>query len=175
MDSEQAGQWLSLKVAAPHLGISAKTARRRARSGDLQARQISTPYGEAWEVWVPRLGTPNGQGIELGSPNGHTQDSQATPGHTQAGQGPELMEALRQLDQIHLDLLTRTEAAAMWQARAEMLAGELADARGRLAALEAPREEQELCNTVLQSSPGDQITPLPPPPRRPWYQRLLFG
>jgi hypothetical protein len=38
-------------------------------------------------------------------------------------------------------IIENASAAAMWQARAEKLAGELADARGQLKALQAPREE----------------------------------
>jgi hypothetical protein len=63
------------------------------------------------------------------------------------------------------DLLARTEAAAMWQARAEMPAGQLQRREEQLKALQAPQEEQEI---------GSLELPISPAPRRLW-QRLLFG
>jgi hypothetical protein len=45
------------------------------------------------------------------------------------------------LEAAQRDLVGKAEAAAMWQARAEMLAGQLEQTRQELRALAAPREQ----------------------------------
>jgi len=108
--------WLSLAEAARALGISEKTARRRAKVGQLEARQVSTRHGPAWQVRVP--GT-----VDTGG--------RVDPTGTQAATMLELVRLVG-------DLQGKAEAAAMWQGRAEMLAAQLADAREMIRALEAP-------------------------------------
>lgn len=59
------GAWLRAAEAAELLGVSEKTVRRKAKAGQLPARQVSTGHGPAWEVWVsgaePRPGTGRAQ------------------------------------------------------------------------------------------------------------------
>jgi hypothetical protein len=56
LDDDQAGEWLPLADAAPLLGVSVKTARRRLKAGELTSRQVATQHGQAYEVWVTRNG-----------------------------------------------------------------------------------------------------------------------
>jgi len=111
-------RWLSLAEAARALCISEKTARRRAKAGQLDARQVSTRHGLAWQVRIP--GT-----VDTGG--------RVDPTGTQAATMLELVRLVG-------DLQGKAEAAAMWQGRAEMLAAQLADAREMIRALEAPKE-----------------------------------
>jgi hypothetical protein len=47
------GQWLSLRDAAEHLGVSIDTARGRLKRGELQGEQRPTAHGPSWFVFIP--------------------------------------------------------------------------------------------------------------------------
>jgi hypothetical protein len=123
VDSAEAGAWLSLADAARALGVSEKTARRRARAGQLEARQVPTQRGPAWQVRLP-----------IGVPIVDRVDSHGTQAAT-ADRGATMLELVRLVGELQ----PKAEAAAMWQARAELLAERLAAAESKMAALEAPR------------------------------------
>lgn len=124
VDSDQGGEWLSLRAAADRLGISEKTARRRVKRGDLQGRQVSTQHGQAWEVWVAQR-----------VPTAGRVDAEGTP----PVQGPELLEALR--------LIERQQQTIMeLSGRVGYLQAELGQARERILALEAPKVDQVTAN-----------------------------
>jgi hypothetical protein len=75
-----------------------------------------------------------------------------------------------QLVRLQDELLVRSEAAAAWQARAEMLAAQLAQAQNTIRALEAPK--------VIQDAPGrdfDAVAAEPgrrtsDPKKRSWWR-----
>jgi hypothetical protein len=115
-DTLDNGAWLSLAEAARALGVSEKTARRRAKAGQLQARQVGTQHGPAWQVWVP---------------NGVDVEGRVDGTGTQAATMLELVRLVGELQ-------GKAESAAMWQGRAELLALRLAAAEEKLKALEAP-------------------------------------
>jgi hypothetical protein len=46
------GRWVSLSEASDALDIPLDTLRRRARRGDVVARQVPTRQGFRWEVWL---------------------------------------------------------------------------------------------------------------------------
>jgi len=48
-----AEQWLPLREAAEHLGVSTDTARRRLKRGELIGEQRPTAHGPAWYIQVP--------------------------------------------------------------------------------------------------------------------------
>jgi hypothetical protein len=154
-------QWLSLEEAAQQLGVSVHAVRRRLKKGAITARQVSTRYGPAWQVSLNGAVTLPQDSRE---PDARVAQALRDPDATVTADLVALVE--RQQQQI----VENASAAAMWQARAEMLAGELADARGRLAALDAPKTE-ELVVPVPQAL--DPLTPDPAPRR--WWQRLLGG
>jgi hypothetical protein len=156
-----ADQWLAIADAAQALGISIDAARRRVRNGSLAAEKRATPQGGAWWVLVPDGAQRHVAGHQAPGGNGEAHQEAAvqqggSAGTVAAVDGIDLQAGLIQLvgeltarlDGKHEELLARTEAAAMWQARAEMLAGELADARvqvqqrdEQLKALQAPQQE----------------------------------
>ena len=116
--------WLTLAEAARMLGISEKTARRRARAGQLEARQVPTQHGPTWQVRLPN-GVPTVDRVDSGG--------------TQPDRTASMLELVRMVG----DLQAKAEAAAMWQARAELLAERLAAAESRILALTAPPSSVE--------------------------------
>ena len=46
------GEWVGLAEATQRLGIPLDTLRRKAKRGDVTARQVPTPQGHRWEVWL---------------------------------------------------------------------------------------------------------------------------
>ena len=135
-------RWLSLAEAARALGVSEKTARRRAKAGQLEARQVPTAHGPAWQVRVPGA-VPDAGGVD-------------SPG-TQAATVLELVRLVGELQ-------AKAEAAAMWQGRAETLAVQFAEARETIRALQAPPDPEP--------APDPFPEPLPPTPNAaPWWRR----
>jgi hypothetical protein len=162
VDGEQKGVWLTLREASAHLGISEKTARRRVKLGTLTGRQVPTQHGPTWQVWVP-------EGVD-------TQGRVDSTG-TQAATMLELVRLVGELQ-------PKAEAAAMWQARAELLAHQLDAAQQTIRALQAPEPPE----TPIASNPGpigekpprepsepSSPAPMPPTPdgsgRAPWWRR----
>ena len=45
-------RWYTLAEAAPILGVSVDTVRRRVKRGQLEARQVHTQHGPMWEVFL---------------------------------------------------------------------------------------------------------------------------
>jgi hypothetical protein len=81
----------------------------------------------------------------------------------------ELVDLVRQLQS---EVIVKAEAAAMWQARAELLAMQLQQAQERILALEAPRDRPPL--KMLDNAPqtpslltGPRSYPLPERPATP--------
>jgi len=150
VDSDRVGEWLALRAAAARLGISEKTLRRRVKAGHTEGRQVGTQHGPAWQVWVP-MTTPQA-----------TLDGQGT----HVDQGPGLLELVRLVDRLQTDVRERSEAATVWQARAEMLAHQLAASEDRLRALEAPRTHVAPHLTAQPDEPTTEPSE-PPSPRVP--------
>ena len=48
-------RWYTLAEAAPVLGVSVDTVRRRLKWGQIEGRQVQTQHGPTWEVcaWAP--------------------------------------------------------------------------------------------------------------------------
>jgi AraC-like DNA-binding protein len=109
----QQATWLKLREAAGRLGVSERTLRRRIRDGSAQGRQVSTPFGAAWEILV------GGAGHAAGLP---TTPGGRANGHTD----PALIEALRLLDQ-------RDQTIMELAGRVGYLQAELSQAREQLA------------------------------------------
>lgn len=147
------GQWRSLAAAARALGVSEKTVRRRAKAGQLEARQIPSPRGPAWQVRVPSTVPSAGRvASPLDSVQGRHEGTQ------------DQTTALLELVRLVGELQPKAEAAAMWQARAELLADRLTIAESRLLALTTPSGSPVASN--LTREPPDP-TPEPPKPL-PW-------
>jgi hypothetical protein len=139
-------EWVGLHEAARRLNLTPQTIRRRLKRGEFEARQVPTRTGPAYQV---RLAS------------GPDSSDQASQQATLAGAG-ELVGLIRDLQ---AQLLVRTEAAAAWQARAEMLAGQLTDLREHVRALEAPKVEQ------TAPEPPTTVELATEPQARPWWRR----
>src|SRR4051812_18698928 len=108
------GSWLTLAEAARALGVSEKTARRRAKVGHIEARQIPSPRGPMWQVRVPRW-----------VPSEGTVDSPLDSGQDRHEGTQDHATSLLELVRLVGELQAKAETAAMWQGRAEVLADRL--------------------------------------------------
>jgi hypothetical protein len=172
--------WLPLSQAAQAEGISLDAMRRRVRRGEYQRRQVRTRHGVAWQVRLnpgAQGGTHGGSTVDTDAPwvaptDAPTVAPTVDPGALVDGQlVVYLRERDEQLAQIQAELLARSEAAATWQARAEMLLVQLQQAETRLLALEAPRTVPD---ALGRDSGAVRVEPTQAPAEgrqgRPWWQ-----
>jgi hypothetical protein len=125
------GGILSRSAPMP-IGISVDAARRKVKRGALAVEKRETPQGGTW--WV-RLASP----CELPAAILHQAPSGAAP---TIAPSLDLSQLVLLVERLQAQLLDRTEAATLWQARAEVLALQLDQARDRIRGLEAPRPRQ---------------------------------
>ncbi len=132
---------LSVQEAAVRAATSTRTVRRWLVEGKLNG----TRTVDGWTVDEDMLAS-----FLRGRPapvNGHLGDIQDPSVHMD-GRPPgrpstEAPYLAHLLSETQAELMRRTEAAAMWQARAEMLGAQLGQAHERLRALEAPRMHED--------------------------------
>jgi hypothetical protein len=144
------GEWLPIGEAARHLGLSIDAMRRRVKRGEMRAEKRATPQGGAWWVLVAETTpadvqvAPGGATREMADGTIHLAPGSGDSATRQTPGGDEWPRIVRdltdRLDRANGELLLRTEAAAAWQGRAEVLAAELARTREQLA-LMAPKAE----------------------------------
>lgn len=189
--------FLTAIEAAQLAGVSPKTIRRWLQSGRLTAvkrgRSFRIPADQI-AAMANDIGQAERPSVDSGHQTNGTLSSVAADGHSDSGHAA--------LVALVAELIPKAEAAAMWQARAELLAGELAASRDRVRALEAltsgvrdvapggepgtpdgPREAEQLLSTEPWFSTEVDSTDVagagqvgPAEPRgRPWWQRLLWG
>jgi hypothetical protein len=190
----QDDRWLTIAEAAASLGLSTVSVRRRIRSGQIRARQIRTDRGPAWRVQIGANGsrehsgqdslTVVAQGEHVDDHRAHAHDQgDAHGGHNGLGSLVALLrEREARIDDLTTTVIDRTEAATIWQARAEFLAAQLEMARSEIKALKAP-ESPVASNLTAESpepipvpgpAPGLFPAPLPPSPNAgPWWRRWL--
>ena len=125
-ENGQEGRWARLREASAALGVSERTLRRRVQAGAAEGRQVATPFGPAWEVWIDSADPPPPSPV--GAKGGRAD--------------PALLEALHLVERLQSDYRA---AEQRYQQQLIELAGrvgylqaELAQAR---AALEAPKPE----------------------------------
>ena len=169
--------WIGLAEAAQLLGISLDAMRRRVRRGEYQRRQVRTRHGLAWQVRLDGGAHPEPTVAPTDAPRvAPTVEPAAT---VDAAVG-ELVAYLRERDQARdqelerarRDAQAKAEAAALWMARAELLAAQLQQAQDRIRALEAPREPTPA--EIVPGGPTDGLTVETAeglaPPKRPWWR-----
>src|SRR4051812_26050139 len=133
------GSWVGTAAAAALLGVSERTIRRRAMSGELPARRVAVSNGQGWAVWVSTAGGSghHGHADAAGTAAGadaHGQAENVQP----APQSDGLVEALALLrdHQQHaaalVERLTRENRD---------LAGQVGFLQARLLMLDAPRAD----------------------------------
>jgi hypothetical protein len=159
------GEWFPISEAAHRLGLSIDAMRRRVKRGEVRAEKRATPQGGAW--WVQVTDTtpaavqvaPDGARREVangaihqapGGGDGATRyapDGEIPRYAKDDSEWPQIVRDLTdRLDRANSELLLRTEAAAAWQGRAEILAAELARTREQLA-LMAPQSEMRISDS----------------------------
>jgi len=178
MISETAGAYYPLPQAAKLLGVSVVTLRRRIKRGQLDARQVSTQHGMAWEVWVDeplRLitqdqGGPGGQGdYAQSSAQGHH------PSSAQGGLPDQTVLILTRL----LQRATDERDAVLAENR--QLATELNEARATIRALQSPAQPSETATPHQSAQEGqqggsvagvvsDDLVRPSAPPRKAWWR-----
>ena len=168
--------YLSAATAARLTGVSERTVRRWAAAG----RVRSIRRGHGYLVWFPEVAAIAGHADPaVQAPDAAMSDRPATA-ELSASAAIEAGHLAALVRDLHVELLRRSEAAAMWQARAEMLGHQLR-------ALEAPRPHQtatavretaeapdppsEPSELIPAASPVPQ--PIPPEPNggSPWWRR----
>jgi hypothetical protein len=142
------GEWLPISEAAQRLGLSIDAMRRRVKHGETRAEKRATPQGGAWWVLVADTTpaavqvAPGGARRKVANGAIHQAPGSGDSATRQTPGGDEWALIVRdltdRLDRANGELLLRTEAAAAWQGRAEVLAAELARTRDQLA-LMAPK------------------------------------
>jgi hypothetical protein len=175
----QTGEWLPLSLAAQKAGVSVQTLRRRIKDHSLQARQVDSPFGKAWEVL---LDSPVDGGVnspdqnKTGVVNDPIQDQEPGTGNSSS----ELIEALRLIQHLQEGMVAKAEAAAMWQARAEMLSFQLQGAQETIRMLEAPKPQASEA-VMVPESPQEEpetaenrevVAEASSEPQQPWWRRF---
>jgi hypothetical protein len=91
-DPEPGGEWLGLAEAAERLGCSVDTLRRRIKRQEVEARQVPTKHGPAWQLRLGPWGVQTGMrtvgrtvGTAAEGPQG-ADGRHAYPGHVDGGQ-----------------------------------------------------------------------------------------
>jgi excisionase family DNA binding protein len=125
---------LSAEQAAALVGVSPKTVRRWILSGRLKADK----RGRSFRISHDALGPFMGQETPPISDTAQQETGTADSGRYRSGQRTADTALVELVRDLKAELVAKAEAAAMWQARAEFLAGEV---RQLQAALEAPKAE----------------------------------
>jgi hypothetical protein len=149
---EQEG-WITLAEAAKALDCSIDTIRRKLKRGQIEGQLKTTRHGKIWLVSIGSLSTAlqdeHKQPMHNGQ--GSTQPAQASEPEEELG----LLELVRLVTQLqdenfklNQEVVNRTEAASLWQGRAEMLSHQLSsaqlqlgEAQSTIKMLEAPKIE----------------------------------
>jgi len=140
--------WYTLAEAAPVLGVSVDTVRRRLKRGELEGRQVHTQHGPTWEVCLGTSSTERQDNAE-GAAQG---DAEGDAGHGIV----RLVDLVDRLQRENRDLAGQVG----------FLTAQLATATERLAAPEAPQQVQN--GTVDASGSTQGQEPMSEPDYRRW-------
>jgi excisionase family DNA binding protein len=160
-------RWYTLAEAAPVLGVSVDTVRRRLKRGELESRQVHTQHGPTWEVRLGVVSTEHNAAAK-GAANG-------AQGVAEGGAGVvELVVLVDRLQRENRDLAGQVG----------FLTAQLAAAQEQITALQAPQDAPERSQganlasetpePVPEPRPDPFPEPLPPTPNgSPWWRRWL--
>jgi len=148
--------YLSVEEAAARCRVSTKTVRRWIASGRLPVDRNGRLVRISDVHLAPLMGQHNGHPVDSGQTVHEDVDTKGTPsidsGHAV------LLELIRELKS---DAMSKAESAAMWQARAEMLLGQVQQLQ---MALEAPKPEP----VTVEPSPETEAAP--EGEAKPWWK-----
>ena len=178
MINEPAGAYFPLSQAAQLLGVSVVTLRRRIKRGELDARQVSTQHGMAWEVWIdqPLRMITQDQGHR--ETEGDYAQSSAQGHQPSSAQGALPDQALLTLTRL-LERAMDERAAVLAENR--QLAAELSEARATIRALQSPAHPSETATPHQSAQEGhqtasvagvvsDDLVKPSTPSRRAWWR-----
>jgi len=152
-------RWYTLAEAAPILGVSVDTVRRRLKRGLIEGRQVHTQHGPTWEVTLGTASTEHEDAAE-----GAAQPAQGTQGVAEDEAGAGLVQLVALVDRLQQE--NRTLAGQVG-----FLTAQLGAAEDRLAIAAAPIRLQE-------AQPGPESAPAsigPPGPfSRAWWPWLVI-
>jgi excisionase family DNA binding protein len=173
------GAYLSARESADYCGVSEKTIRNWIAAGKLSAEKSAGTFRIAQDdLDTLRSGSPHPpRQVESASAEVRAEGS---PHRAESAETTGIVELVMLVRALQEQLIARTEAAAMWQERAGSLSDRLVLAEGKLAALEAPQQPQEVilaASTAPQTvdpptEPDPEPDPFPAPlPPRPNVRR----
>jgi excisionase family DNA binding protein len=152
--------YFSAREAADYCGVSEKTVRNWLASGRLEAVKSAGSFRIAREQLEPLR--------RKSAPQPASADRQSADVLVS---GADLLQLVRE---AQADAMAKAEAAAMWQARAEMLAGQLQQRDEQLKALMAPKEEPAAPAGSVATTPVFQDYPSQEPRPQPWWRRWFW-
>ena len=169
--------WLGLEEAASILGLSVSTLRRQRRKGELQGRQVATPYGSKWLVLLPprpAAGAQGGRHVTGGRTRGHDAPRVLPEGDVAQGEQAGLVEAL------HL-IRTLQEENRNLAGQLGYLQRQVHEQQAAIRALQAPSAPAETAHTPESAQEGqersappevaqDDVAGSSTPARRAWWR-----
>jgi hypothetical protein len=154
------GEWVGLAQAGQALKLSITTLRRQIKRGEIEARQVNTQHGRIWQV---RISTSDQVAADADTLDNQGEQLKVN----QAGELPVLFRELQDR------MVEKAEAAAMWQARAEMLSFQLHQAQETIKMLEAPKAAESLQEEPEAAGTREVASEPDPDPLKPWWRRVF--
>ena len=159
------GAYLSAREAADYCGVSEKTVRNWLHAGRLSAEKSEGTFRIPQEqLDTLRRHDPRSPHPADRQPEGSAEDVRA-----EGPQAVPVADVLALLRDAQAEAITKAEAAAMWQVRAEVLAAQLELARTELRALQAPHVAQNAtqASNLTAEAPEPSSEPSDPPTEPP--------
>ena len=153
------GAYLSAREAADYCGVSEKTVRNWLHTGRLSAEKSEGTF----RIPQEQLDALKRNGPRTPHPADRQPERSAEDVRAEGPHSVPVADVLALVRDLQAELLRRTEAAAVWQARALML-------QERVRALEAPRSHDAPESPVdvnLGAEPGEPPTESSDPPAEP--------
>jgi excisionase family DNA binding protein len=171
------GQTVSVAEAAGQMGVSARTVRRYIKAGTLPGELVTTSKGNEWRVSAAAVASAVSDRGALTAAGGVSGPSEDSRGHPRLATEPAVRRGRGETAPLlrTLDLLAERDRriSQLEQERFELagrlgyLQAELAQARDKIKALQAPKEP------IAPPPPAGAIFAPPPaepePPRRRWW------
>jgi excisionase family DNA binding protein len=168
-------------MAADYCGVSEKTIRNWIAEGKVRAEKSAGSF----RIDREQLDALRREGPRSPHNAGRRSNGSAEDVRAESAPGPQALtvdDVLRLVRDAQADAIAKAEAAAMWQARAELLSQMLDESRERIRMLEAPKPHQSPITQnlgpiepELPAEPSVPLSPAPMPPtsngKVPWWRR----
>ena len=170
-DEDTDEHWLTLADAAPQLGCSVDTLRRRVKRGEIEARQVRMRHGPTWQVRLESLPKVDDvpRAVADGTP---TVDPRVGSAPRAVADGTPTVDP-------RVGSVPRHNADGVATVELVRLVGRLQEENRQLAGqvgfLQAQTQQLQDQVKLLQAPPADQVKESgaePEPARRRWWRRL---